>query len=66
VVQKDGAKGVPDFSVTDVYLGKMLNGNVNPKIKLGVTKKSAGGWVRIMDDRGPDTYLTTLAWLKTA
>lgn len=61
-----GVTDMPVFAVTDVYLGKMLNGNDNAKIRLGVTKKGAGGWIRLRDDRGTDSYLTTVAWLKTA
>jgi DNA polymerase III sliding clamp (beta) subunit (PCNA family) len=57
-------EGFPVFAITDVYIEKMLNGNGNAKIKLGISKKKAGGWVRIKDTRGVDTYLTTVAWLK--
>jgi hypothetical protein len=65
--QKDGGvTDMPVFAITDAYVSKMLNGNNNTKIRLGVTKKGAGGWVRLRDDRGPDTYLTTVAWLKNA
>lgn len=65
--QKDGGvTDMPVFAITDAYVSKMLNGNSNTKIRLGVTKKGAGGWVRLRDDRGPDTYLTTVAWLKNA
>jgi hypothetical protein len=65
--QKDGGvTEMPAFAVTDAYISKMLNGNTNTKIQLGITKKGAGGWVRIRDDRGTDTYLTTVAWLKNA
>ena len=65
--QKDGGvTEMPTFAVTDTYLSKMLNGNINTKVSLGVTKKGSGGWVRVRDDRGTDTYLTTVAWLKNA
>lgn len=65
--QKDGGvTEMPVFAITDAYVSKMLNGNGNTKIRLGVSKKGAGGWVRVRDDRGPDTYLTTVAWLKNA
>lgn len=64
--KEGGVKDMPVFSITDGYVAKMLNGNANPKIKLGVTKKGAGGWVRIRDDRGADVFLTTVAWLKNA
>lgn len=65
--QKDGGvTEMPVFAITDTYVGKMLNGNTNTKVRLGVSKKGAGGWVRVRDDRGTDTYLTTVAWLKNA
>lgn len=65
--QRDGGvTEMPTFAVTDAYLNKMLNGNTNTKVSLGVSKKGAGGWVRLRDVRGPDTYLTTVAWLKNA
>jgi len=64
--KEGGVTDMPVFAVTDVYLAKMLNGNTNDKVCLGITKKSAGGWVRIRDDRGTDIYMTTVAWLKNA
>lgn len=67
IKQKEGGvTEMPTFALTDAYLSKMLNGNTNTKVSLGVTKKGAGGWVRVRDDRGTDTYLTTVAWLKNA
>lgn len=66
-VQKEGGvTEMPVFAITDDYIFKMLNANGNPKVRLGVTKKGTGGWVRVRDDRGTDSYLTTVAWLKNA
>lgn len=64
--KKGGQQEMPTFSVTDTYLNKIFVGNTNTKIRLGVSKKGAGGWVRIRDDRATDTYLTTVAWLKNS
>lgn len=64
--KEGGVKEMPTFSVTDAYLSKILNGNDNTKVSFGVSKKGAGGWIRVRDDRGTDTYLTTVAWLKSA
>jgi len=65
-VKEDGVKDLPVFAITDAYISKMLNGNSSQKIRMGVSKKGAGGWVRLRDNRGLDTYLTTVAWLKNA
>ena len=64
--KEGGVTEMPVFAITDAYVSKILNGNGNTKVRLGVSKKGAGGWVRVRDDRGPDTYLTTVAWLKNA
>lgn len=64
--KEGGVMEMPLFSITDAYVSKMLHGNTNTKVRLGVSKKGAGGWVRVRDDRGADTYLTTVAWLKNA
>ena len=64
--KEEGVTEMPAFAITDAYVSKMLNGNTNTKVSLGVSKKGAGGWVRLRDDRGTDTYLTTVAWLKNA
>lgn len=67
VTVKEGETSeLPPFTITDTYIGKILNGNGNQKIRLGVSKKGAGGWVRIRDTRNGDSYLTTVAWLKNA
>ena len=65
--QRAGADAkMPLFAVSDQHLFRMLNGNVNTKVTLGVTRRDQGGWMRVRDLRGPDTYLTTVAWLKNA
>jgi DNA polymerase III sliding clamp (beta) subunit (PCNA family) len=64
--KEGGVTEMPSFALNDGYVGKILNGNTNTKVRLGVSKKGAGGWVRVRDDRGPDTYLTIVAWLKNA
>jgi DNA polymerase III sliding clamp (beta) subunit (PCNA family) len=64
--KEGGVTEMPTFAVTDAYLSKILNGNGNTKVSLGVSRKGAGGWVRLRDDRNGDTYLTTVAWLKNA
>jgi DNA polymerase III sliding clamp (beta) subunit (PCNA family) len=61
-----GIKDMPVFGIADAYIIKLLNGNNNTKVTLGVTKREKGGWLRVRDVRGTDTYLTTLAWLKLA
>lgn len=65
-VKEDGVKDLPLFAITDAYIAKMLNGNSSQKVRMGISKKGAGGWVRLRDNRGSDTYLTTVAWLKNA
>lgn len=64
--REGGITDMPVFAVADSYIIKLLNGNDNSKVTLGVTKREKGGWVRIRDVRGVDTYLTTIAWLKLA
>lgn len=69
--QREGVTDeMPVFAIADSYIVKMLNGNSSTKVTLGVTQRitqrSKGGWVRIKDVRGQDTYLTTVAWLKLA
>ena len=64
--KEGGVTEMPAFALTDAYVSKMLNGNTNTKVSLGVSKKGAGGWVRVRDDRNGDSYLTTVAWLKNA
>jgi hypothetical protein len=66
VQREGGVQDMPVFAVADSYIVKLLNGNDNTKVTLGVTKREKGGWVRVRDVRGVDTYLTTLAWLKLA
>ncbi len=66
VQREGGITDMPVFAVADSYIIKLLNGNDNSKVTLGVTKREKGGWVRIRDVRGVDTYLTTIAWLKLA
>lgn len=66
VQREGGITDMPVFAVADSYIIKLLNGNDNSKVTLGVTKREKGGWVRIRDLRGVDTYLTTIAWLKLA
>ena len=64
--KKGGVTEMPQFAVSDGHITKMLNGNRNVKIRLGVTKKDPGGWVRVIDGRGTDTYQTVVVWLKDA
>lgn len=64
--KEGGVTEMPVFAIADSYISKMLNGNDNSKVTLGVTKREKGGWVRVKDVRGGDTYLTTVAWLKIA
>lgn len=66
VQREGGISDMPTFAVADSYIIKLLNGNDNSKVTLGVTKREKGGWVRVRDVRGVDTYLTTIAWLKLA
>lgn len=62
---KNSETSLPVFSITDVYLAKMLSGYTGPKVRMGVSKKKKdGGWVRVREERGLDTYLTTIVWLK--
>lgn len=64
--REGGVTEMPVFAIADAYIVKMFNGNENNKVTLGVTKREKGGWVRVRDVRGVDTYLTTVAWLKLA
>jgi DNA polymerase III sliding clamp (beta) subunit (PCNA family) len=66
--KKDEAPDLPKegFPVSHVYISKVLEGHSGDTVRFGVSKKGKGGWVRFKDDRGPDTYLTTVAWMKVA
>lgn len=64
--RQGGVTELPVFAIADTYVSKLLNGNEATKVSLGITKREKGGWIRVLDQRGPDTYLTTIAWLKLA
>jgi len=59
---------LPDggFPVSNTYLLNLLNSVSGDVVRFGITTKGKGGWIRVKDERGPDTYLTTVAWLKLA
>ncbi len=54
------------FAMSSQYLLRMLKGNTKDNVRLGVSKKGGGGWVRARTDRAKDSYLTTVAWRKSA
>lgn len=54
------------FPISNVYVLDLLEHFLGETIRFGISKKGKGGWVRVKDERGKDTYLTTVAWLKTA
>lgn len=54
------------FPVSNVYVANLLEHHSTDTVRLGISKKGKGGWIRVRDERGKDVYLTTVAWLKTA
>jgi len=68
VTQNGAAVDLPEggFPVRNDYILSLLNHFSQDVIQLGFSKKGKGGWVRVKDTRGEDTYLTTVSWLKIA
>ena len=54
------------FPVSNLYILSLLGACVGTTVKFGVARRGKGGWIRVQDDRGPDTFLTTVGWLKVA
>ena len=54
------------FPVANTYIMHLLSSVSGDTVRFGVTKKGKGGWIRVLDIRGEDSYLTTVAWLKVA
>jgi DNA polymerase III sliding clamp (beta) subunit (PCNA family) len=54
------------FPISNAYVSNLLANFSGETVRFGISKKGKGGWVRVKDERGKDTYLTTVAWLKTA
>ena len=54
------------FPISNAYVSNLLSNHSGETVRFGISKKGKGGWVRVKDERGNDTYLTTVAWLKTA
>lgn len=69
--QKDG--DLPEmpkggFPFSNVYLHRLMTTCSGDVVKLLISKKTKGGWIRVRDTRGEekDTFFTTVAWLKSA
>jgi DNA polymerase III sliding clamp (beta) subunit (PCNA family) len=54
------------FPISKIYVLNLLEHHSGETIRFGISKKGKGGWIRVKDERGPDTYLTTVAWLKAS
>lgn len=54
------------FPVSHPYLIRTLEAHSTNAVKLGVTRRNTGGWIRVRDDRDGDIYITTIAWTKKA
>ncbi len=66
VETKSEAPALPDggFVVPHTHLTTTLGTHSENLVRLGVSRRNNGGWVRIRDTRGTDLYLTTIAWKK--
>lgn len=51
------------FPLAYPYLTKVLSYYSEDKVKMGITAKNKGGWVRLRNTREGNDYLTILAWL---
>jgi len=64
---KDGAGELPEdgFVVSHTHLTTTLGSHSSNLVRVGASAiPKKGGWVRVQDKRGPDTYLTTISWIK--
>jgi DNA polymerase III sliding clamp (beta) subunit (PCNA family) len=63
---KEGAAALPEggFNISHPHVTLTFGDHSSNLIRVGVSKRKQGGWLRIQDNRGQDVYLTTIAWLK--
>lgn len=62
----DPPKPLPEdgFKVSHPHLSVALQGHSENLVHLGVARSAKGGWVRILDTRNGDNFLTVIAWFK--
>lgn len=53
------------FPISNVYVSNLIERHSTETVRIRISRKGKGGWIRVRDERGEDTYLTTVAWLKT-
>lgn len=65
---KNEALPLPEtgVDVSHRHLGLTMAVHGGDRVTLGVSKRDKGGWVRVRDERDGNTYLTTIAWIKSA
>lgn len=63
---KEGAIELPEngFVVNHAYLTQVLSDHSSSEVRIGVSRKNPGGWMRVKDERAGDIYQTTVAWTK--